>query len=83
NLYFSNVTNGIVQGIKSHKLQMINLNIIAPKTSPNTDGIHISHSKNVIISKTIIGIGDDCIGMIQGSSNITVEDVTCGPGHGI
>ncbi|KAL4398030.1 hypothetical protein HN51_002618 [Arachis hypogaea] len=96
NLYFSNVTNGIVHGVKSvnpkgshifvtssANFRITNVQITAPENSPNTDGIHISHSDNVIVSKTFIGTGDDCIGMIQGSSNIVVEDVTCGPGHGI
>jgi hypothetical protein len=27
--------------------------------------------------------GDDCIGILEGTSNLAIEKVTCGPGHGI
>ncbi|KAI6684118.1 hypothetical protein NL676_030031 [Syzygium grande] len=54
-----------------------------PGNSPNTDGIHISRSNLVKIARTQIATGDDCIGMIQGSTNISIKKVTCGPGHGI
>jgi len=27
--------------------------------------------------------GDDCIGILEGSWNLYIEQVTCGPGHGI
>ncbi|XP_047320308.1 probable polygalacturonase At3g15720 [Impatiens glandulifera] len=59
------------------------LKITAPKDSPNTDGIGISSSTNVNITNTIIGTGDDCVAICSGSSNIFVEGVQCGPGHGI
>ncbi|XVE71171.1 hypothetical protein DITRI_Ditri10aG0129300 [Diplodiscus trichospermus] len=60
-----------------------NLNITAPANSPNTDGIDISLSTQVLISDTFIGTGDDCIAIKGGASNINVTKVTCGPGHGI
>lgn len=60
-----------------------NLQIIAPQTSPNTDGIRISSSNNVRIKNCTIGTGDDCIAISGGSSNIDITSVTCGPGHGI
>ncbi|KAL8167168.1 hypothetical protein V2J09_008667 [Rumex salicifolius] len=66
---------------KDVRLQM--LHIIAPETSPNTDGIHISRSDNVRIARSIIETGDDCIGILQGSTRISINKVTCGPGHGI
>nr|AAX45476.1 polygalacturonase [Lilium longiflorum]AAZ91659.1 polygalacturonase [Lilium longiflorum] len=59
------------------------INITAPGTSPNTDGIHIGRSTNVNISNAIIGTGDDCISLGPGSSHITISKVQCGPGHGI
>ncbi|PNY17479.1 polygalacturonase QRT2-like protein [Trifolium pratense] len=55
----------------------------APGHSPNTDGIHVTHSQNVVISNCIIGTGDDCISIVSGSKNIRATDIICGPGHGI
>lgn len=59
------------------------LYISAPENSPNTDGIHIERSSNVRLSSSNIGSGDDCISIGQGNSQITVTNITCGPGHGI
>lgn len=67
----------------SYNVRLYNLRISAPDDSPNTDGIHISKSDNVKVSKVAIGTGDDCISMIQGSSNVNIKKVSCGPGHGI
>ncbi|KAF5787090.1 putative polygalacturonase [Helianthus annuus] len=60
-----------------------NLHIIAPETSPNTDGIDISGSVNVNIRDSIIATGDDCIAIGGGSSYIKISGIMCGPGHGI
>ncbi|XP_057862094.1 polygalacturonase-like [Cryptomeria japonica] len=57
--------------------------IQAPGDSPNTDGIDTSHTTNVVIRDSTIGTGDDCVGIGDGSSDITVSGITCGPGHGI
>ncbi|XP_022141107.1 probable polygalacturonase At3g15720 [Momordica charantia] len=59
------------------------LHIIAPEDSPNTDGIDVSRSNNVLIQNSFMGTGDDCIALNNGSSNIDIVGVTCGPGHGI
>ncbi|CAL5184354.1 unnamed protein product [Lathyrus oleraceus] len=95
-IYFSNVTNGIIQNIKSvnpkgfhffitnsANIRLRLLRLTAPDTSPNTDGLHVSHSINVKISKSTIETGDDCISMIQGVTNVAIKRVRCGPGHGI
>ncbi|XP_076938433.1 putative polygalacturonase At3g15720 [Bidens hawaiensis] len=58
-----------------------NLCIIAPETSPNTDGINVASSTNVNIRDSIIGTGDDCIAISGGSSNVKISGITCGPGH--
>ncbi|CAJ1953079.1 unnamed protein product [Sphenostylis stenocarpa] len=66
-----------------NNITFTNFNVIAPATSPNTDGIHIGRSTQVNITDTNIATGDDCISLGDGSKQITVLNVTCGPGHGI
>ncbi|XP_022722902.1 exopolygalacturonase clone GBGE184-like [Durio zibethinus] len=94
-LKFIRVNDAIIRGIKSidpkgfhimiswsQNFRIFNLNLQAPRDSPNTDGIHMSKSNLVKISKSVIATGDDCVSMIQGSTNISVKKVICGPGHG-
>ncbi|KAF5465442.1 hypothetical protein F2P56_015452 [Juglans regia] len=96
NIKFNKVTNGVLQGITSlnskgvhvfitqcEDIRVRNIRVIAPGDSPNTDGIHVSHSNNVRINETIIMTGDDCVSMIQGATNVAITKLTCGPGHGI
>ncbi|CAH2058457.1 unnamed protein product [Thlaspi arvense] len=64
-------------------VQVSNVEVTAPADSPNTDGIHITNTQNIQVSKSIIGTGDDCISIESGSQNVKINDVTCGPGHGI
>ncbi|KAL6144446.1 hypothetical protein ACLB2K_055139 [Fragaria x ananassa] len=59
------------------------LQIRAPEDSPNTDGIDISMSSNVNIHDCIIGTGDDCIAVNNGTFIIDIKNIACGPGHGI
>jgi len=95
-LYFRKVRNGIIQNIKSidpkgfHvfvtncvNIRLRLLKLVAPSESPNTDGIHISQSVNVKVSKNNIETGDDCISMIQGANDVHINKMNCGPGHGI
>ncbi|KAJ4838700.1 hypothetical protein Tsubulata_003138 [Turnera subulata] len=60
-----------------------NLQIVAPKDSPNTDGIDISKSQQINIQNSVIATGDDCIAINGFCSDINITGVTCGPGHGI
>ncbi|KAG2249863.1 hypothetical protein Bca52824_089491 [Brassica carinata] len=63
-----------------------NLTLLAPKKSPNTDGIDICLSHNIRILDSSIQTGDDCIAITGGrggSSDINITRVACGPGHGI
>ncbi|PON40757.1 hypothetical protein TorRG33x02_339830, partial [Trema orientale] len=60
-----------------------NLIVTAPKDSPNTDGIHIAGTQNIQLMNCVIKTGDDCISIINGSTNVRATDINCGPGHGI
>ena len=95
-LRFANVSHGTISNISLldskffhvafHNCDNINLygvNITAPWDSPNTDGIHISHSTNITITSSTISTGDDCVSIGAGSKDILVSNVNCGPGHGI
>ncbi|XP_011010959.1 PREDICTED: exopolygalacturonase-like [Populus euphratica] len=92
---FNHVVNGIIRQITSvnpmgfhisivlsQNIRAKHLHITAPATSPNTDGIHISQSSVVKVSRSVISTGDDCVAIIQGSTDVSVKKVTCGPGHG-
>ncbi|KAM4105627.1 hypothetical protein ACB094_04G005700 [Castanea mollissima] len=89
-------SNIVVNGLKSINSQLIhvaivhcndvvlrNLKITAPSTSLNTDGIHVQSSTGITISSSIIKTGDDCISIGQGSKNLWIDHIACGPGHGI
>ncbi|KAL3506757.1 hypothetical protein ACH5RR_032139 [Cinchona calisaya] len=95
-LGFYNSNNVLVSGLTSLNSQMFHiiidgcqntrlqgLTISAPENSPNTDGIHIISSSGVAIMNSHIGTGDDCISLGPGSSNMWIENINCGPGHGI
>ncbi|CAN1342458.1 unnamed protein product [Linum perenne] len=56
--------------------------VTAPWNSPNTDGIHVSNTHKIHITKSLIKTGDDCISITSGSKYVKVTDITCGPGHG-
>ncbi|XP_047086285.1 LOW QUALITY PROTEIN: polygalacturonase-like [Lolium rigidum] len=64
-------------------VQLTRMSITAPSTSPNTDGIHITRSKDVQVRGCIIKTGDDCMSIEDGTQNLHVTKVVCGPGHGI
>ncbi|WVY98684.1 hypothetical protein V8G54_030835 [Vigna mungo] len=95
-LKFYKVNNSVVTGITSlnsmqfhfhvhgcSNVSLSKLNITAPGNSPNTDGIHISSSDMIKVFSSVIGTGDDCISIGHSTTNLTVYNITCGPGHGI
>ncbi|CAN6701865.1 unnamed protein product [Malus baccata var. baccata] len=96
NLRFSFVTNSIIRDITTKDSKNFHVNLLgcnnmafqhftvsAPKESINTDGIHIGRSTGINITDTTIGTGDDCISIGDGTKQLHVTNVTCGPGHGI
>uniref|UniRef100_A0A7N0TVW3 Polygalacturonase n=1 Tax=Kalanchoe fedtschenkoi TaxID=63787 RepID=A0A7N0TVW3_KALFE len=93
---FSNSSNVVVNGLTSLNSQMFHIVIYgsqnvklqdvkvnAAASSPNTDGIHIQASTDVTVFGAKIQTGDDCVSIGPGSSNLWIENVECGPGHGI
>ncbi|KAF7807733.1 polygalacturonase-like [Senna tora] len=96
NFGFGFLNNSIVRDITSkdrknfhvivlgcNNVTFANFTINAPATSPNTDGIHIGRSSEINIIDSFISTGDDYISLGDGSRDINVLRVTCGPGHGI
>lgn len=59
------------------------LSINSPAFSPNTDGVHIENTRSVAIYNSMISNGDDCISIGTGCADVDIQNVTCGPGHGI
>ncbi|TYG52526.1 hypothetical protein ES288_D09G035200v1 [Gossypium darwinii] len=81
NIRFDFLTNALIQDITSKDSKLFHVN--APADSPNTDGIHMGKSDGVNIIGCEIKTGDDCISIGDGTKNLDIKDITCGPGHGI
>ncbi|CAI0404645.1 unnamed protein product [Linum tenue] len=83
NLKFRNSQKMHVSFDKCADVKVVRLFVAAPENSPNTDGIHVTATQNIQISRCVIKTGDDCISIVSGSRNVKATDITCGPGHGI
>ncbi|TYJ97813.1 putative polygalacturonase [Cucumis melo var. makuwa] len=83
NLHFINSSQAHVLLMECRRTEIKNLVITAPESSPNTDGIHIHSSHNIIIKNTTIGTGDDCVSTGDYTSHVNISHIKCGPGHGI
>ncbi len=88
NVTFSNAPIQFI-GIKNLCIGVTiqNINITAPESSPNTDGIDVV-ATNILISGCFIGNGDDCIAIKGGTStasscSILITNCTLYDGHGI
>nr|GMC85182.1 polygalacturonase-like [Ipomoea batatas] len=95
-LAFYNSNNVVIDGLSSqnsqkfhiriescHNAKLQGVKVSAAGNSPNTDGIHVQSSTGVTILNSHIGTGDDCISIGPGNSNLWIENIACGPGHGI
>nr|TKS07552.1 hypothetical protein D5086_0000112030 [Populus alba] len=96
NIRFDFITNALVRDITSRDSKNFHVNVLgcrnltfqhftvsAPGESVNTDGIHIGRSTGIYIIDSKIGTGDDCISVGDGTEELHITGVTCGPGHGI
>ncbi|OAY41322.1 hypothetical protein MANES_09G092176v8 [Manihot esculenta] len=96
NIRFNFITKGLVRDITFLNSKYFHVNVLGydhftfegfivstPENSLNIDGIHIGRSKGVTISNAKIGTGDDCISIGDGTENLKITKVACGPGHGI
>ncbi|KAJ4833626.1 hypothetical protein Tsubulata_001240 [Turnera subulata] len=96
NLGFTNSKNVVISGLTSinsqifhivingcQKVKVQGVKVSASGSSPNTDGIHVQLSSGVTVLNSKIGTGDDCISIGAGTTNLWIENVVCGPGHGI
>ncbi|XP_023531182.1 polygalacturonase-like [Cucurbita pepo subsp. pepo] len=88
NIYLSGLTS--LNSRQSHitinscnNVLVKNVKIMAPDQSPNTDGIHVQSSTDVTITGTTIQTGDDCISIGDGTKNLFMTHIKCGPGHGV
>ncbi|KAL6636722.1 hypothetical protein ACP70R_024294 [Stipagrostis hirtigluma subsp. patula] len=66
-----------------NNVQLARLSIKASGKSPNTDVIHIIRSTDVQVTNCKIKTGNDCMSIENGTHNLHVSKVVCGPGHGI
>ncbi|KAL6505534.1 hypothetical protein OROHE_022913 [Orobanche hederae] len=64
-------------------VSVYDFNVSSPGNSPNTDGIHLQNSKDVLIRSSNLACGDDCVSIQTGCTNVYIHNVNCGPGHGI
>ncbi|KAL2242506.1 UNVERIFIED_CONTAM: exopolygalacturonase, partial [Sesamum indicum] len=96
NLSFNRITNALIHSITSYDSKQYHIDVLscknvtfrsirisAPDQSLNTDGIHIVRSSGINVTEADIKTGDDCVSVGDGSQQVNIEKVKCGPGHGI
>lgn len=83
NVHIVNSKGFNLKAVQSDGFKVNSVTISCGLDGSNTDGIHIAKIKDVSITNTVIGVGDDCISVGDDSVGVTIDKVTCGPGHGI
>ncbi|CAN1199597.1 G9 [Linum perenne] len=95
NLRFESITNAILQGLtskdsrnfhidvsrsKNVTLRLLTLTAPSDSSGTTTVGIFLRRSHQVTISDTTIQTGDYCIHLSDGSQQVNVQNMKCGPG---
>ncbi|KAL0697342.1 hypothetical protein Bca4012_053464 [Brassica carinata] len=93
---FSSANDVIISGVKSMNSQIThmtlngctnvavrNVKLVAPKSSPNTDGLDVQLSTGVTFTGSTVQTGDDCVAIGPGTRNFLISKLACGPGHGV
>nr|GMD76908.1 polygalacturonase QRT2-like [Ipomoea batatas] len=83
NIIFSNSPQSHVLIYGCNDFRVDSVAIQSPGDSPNTDGIHIQSSHQLSITNSKISTGDDCVSIGDYTSDVEINFLTCGPGHGI
>lgn len=79
-LAIQNSPSWTIHPLMSKNLKFINMNIINPKDSPNTDGIDPESCENVLILGVRFSVGDDCIAIKSGKLNLEVDNIAASKG---
>ncbi|EPS61275.1 polygalacturonase, partial [Genlisea aurea] len=96
NLSFNFLKNSVITDVTTKDSKNFHVNCIgssnvtfqrftvsAPGESVNTDGLHLALGNDIRVLDSIIKTGDDCVSIGDGSVNFRIQNVTCGPGHGV
>ncbi|CAI5485845.1 unnamed protein product [Closterium sp. Naga37s-1] len=68
---------------RSGYVRVSNVTVESPADSPNTDGIHIGSSSDVVVEFSNIHTGDDNISIEEGAHRVTIANIWGTAGHGI
>lgn len=90
---FKNSPSWTIHPLFCRDLAFVDLNILNPKDSPNTDGLNPESCSDVLILGVYFSVGDDCIAIKSGkiylgkqlkrpSRKITVRNCSMNFGHG-
>lgn len=80
-LTFCNSPSWSLHARNSRLLRFVDVEVLAPEHSPNTDGINPESCEDVLISGARIAVGDDCIAIKSGKR--TERDEPARPTRGV